>query len=185
MFTVRNGVQTPREVELRARTEAGAIHTDLSRQKVSLGPGEAREVVWDVLAPVASDMAWIVTATDKDGVVRDTVSLPASPSSVEERITQATLMRLAPGQSLRFGSRRALPGRAAGYGFFFMSSLQGGQDGVRAVTRISCLEQRLSRAVGLHDGISWQGVMEDLLLAYLDDDGLAKYFRPATPAARR
>ena len=48
----------------------------------------------------------------------------------------------------------------------------------------SCLEQKISRAVGLRDGKLWQTAVGQIP-SYLDADGLASYFPPRDGDANR
>ena len=173
-FTVRNASQAAIEGELRA-TMAGKA---LAPRRISLAPGQAQELGWDVTVPVGvTELAWEVaavagTATDKLRV-RQQVK-PAVPVTT----LQATLVQLDGPQAMTVQAPPdALPGRG-GIRTLFTSRLGGELPGVRdymLAYPYTCLEQSASRAVALGDAARWAGVAAQLP-TYLDSDGLAKYF---------
>jgi uncharacterized protein YfaS (alpha-2-macroglobulin family) len=174
VFTVRNTTDAPRDAGVTA-TMGG---TALPPRKVLLAPGQAREVTWDVTVPPGvTELAWQVAAAAGDSTDRLRVRQQVQPA-VPVRTVQATLLQLAGPQSITVQAPGgALPG-AGGVRALFAARLGGELPGVRewmAAYPYSCLEQRASQAIALDDAARWQRVA-DMLPAYLDDDGLAKYF---------
>jgi hypothetical protein len=177
-FTVRNTSQAALPVEL----SATVVPSDaaLPVQKLEIPAGEARDVTWDVAVPVGtSRLAWDVSARSADGKSVDRVKVSeAVAPAVPVRTYQATIAQLA--KPLRIPAERpaaALPGRG-GLEVALQAKLGDRLDGVREYMSFysyTCLEQNLSRAVALRDRALWDTWMARLP-AYLDPDGLLKYF---------
>ncbi len=174
-FTVRNASDRDLEAEVTA-----AAGEPLTPQRIALKAGEARDVVWRVEAPAnASGIDWSVTATEVGGTAADRLAVaqrlvPAHP----EQVYQATIAQLDSPVTLPLERPgEAIPGRG-GIRIALRPRLGDGLDGVRrymAAYDYTCLEQNLSRAVALRDPSLWEAWMARLP-AYLDDDGLLKYF---------
>ncbi len=123
-------------------------------------------------------MGWDVSletgAGARDRVAVSQKIIPAVPV----RTFQATLAQLDP--TLSFEAERpadAIPGRG-GLEVSLQARLGDRLDGVRAYMErypYVCLEQQLSKAVALRDAAAWDRWM-DKLPAYLDRNGLLKYF---------
>src|SRR5690606_35775678 len=124
-------------------------------------------------------LLWEVTVASKDGSAADSLKvrqriIPAHPV----RTFQATFTQL-DGAFAMDASRPgdALPGRG-GIRVTLRPKLGGGLAGVRefmAKYPYACYEQRVSSAVALGDDALWESLM-DALPAYLDGQGLVKYF---------
>ena len=185
-FTLRNTTDADVSVELGA-TVAGKV---LARQTLSLAAGQAQEVGWDYLVPFgAPELQWDVTAkTVAAGAGAAAIDSPASMdklrvkqkvvAAVPVRTLQATLLQL----DKPFTMKVRLPdGALAGRGGVqaqFSAKLGNELPGVReymAAYPYSCFEQSTSRAIALHDPALWKALAERLP-AYLDSDGLLKYF---------
>jgi hypothetical protein len=180
-FTLRNATERPLTARAVARvTPVGASQAEatLGPATVDLAPGAGRPLVWEVTVPSGAEaLEWAVEA-QAEGVsdrlrVRQKV-VPTQPV----RAYQATLARLEPtlavpverpggAQPGRGGVRVSLSARLA--------------DGLAGVTEYmarypySCLEQRVSRAVAVGDREAWDRITRELA-AYLDRDGLLRYF---------
>lgn len=192
IYTVRNAGDKPLQITLEATSTSqsggkrGAPRT-LAPRALSLDPGVAQEVEWEVKAPLdAETLHWQVSAhaRDADGE-RSEDSLRVSQRvvpAVPVRTFQATLEQVAPSLELPVQMPAgALPGRG-GVRVNLMASLAGELPGVREYMSnypFSCLEQQASQAVSLRDQARWSRLM-DALPAYLDADGFARYF-PALP----
>ncbi|MEP7242453.1 MAG: MG2 domain-containing protein [Gammaproteobacteria bacterium] len=177
-FTVRNTGKTAMSVDVGATvTPASAA---LNAQRVEIPAGEAREVTWNFTAPVgASNLAWEVSAQSADGAARDKLKVSETViAAYPVRTYQATLAQLtAPLDVPAERPRQAVPGRG-GLEVTLRAKLGDGLDGVREYMRLYpyiCFEQNVSRAVALRDSAMWERWM-DRLPAYLDRDGLVKYF---------
>ncbi|MBU1442870.1 MAG: alpha-2-macroglobulin [Gammaproteobacteria bacterium] len=180
-FTLRNTTQQPMNVSVAPR----ATPITLAPQSVEIPAGEAREVSWDVTAPIqpvqarSDSIAWEIAANDTLGTARDALKLnqrivPAVPVTVQ----QATLTQIDGPLTVQAGPPAdALPGRG-GLKLSLQPRLAEGLDGVRdwfARYPYSCLEQQVSKSIGLRDGKAWNAVVAQLP-TYLDRDGLASYF---------
>ncbi|MEO8157082.1 MAG: alpha-2-macroglobulin family protein [Betaproteobacteria bacterium] len=178
-FTVRNTSQRQSEIELNGNLEGQA----LPAARVTLAPGEAREIGWDVTAPYnVSQLRWDValaelSAGGKAPADRLKVRQKVIPA-VPVRTFQATLAQLdqpldlvvkIPADAVlgRGGIRVALAPRLA-------DDLPGVRE-FMSLYPYTCLEQRISRAVALRDRVMWNQAME-ALPSFLDRDGFVKYF---------
>ena len=105
---VRNAAQRPLDVALTARASAaGAAVPALEPRTVTLAPGEAREVAWEMTAPAGvAALDWQVDAAEREApagtaAARDAVKVaqrvvPAIP----ERTYQATIFQLREPQAM-------------------------------------------------------------------------------------
>jgi uncharacterized protein YfaS (alpha-2-macroglobulin family) len=183
MFTVRNTTGAAVDATLSAKVGDAALRG----QKLHIDAGGAAEAAWDVDVPFnVKQQDWTVAAAGAGARDRITIRQAVS-EALPVRVQQATLMQLdkavaipvAPPASAAATAQGTLRG---GIDVTLRPRLGDGLPGVREYFERypwSCLEQRASVAIGLRDVIAWRGVMERLPL-YLDDDGLANYFPPAT-----
>jgi uncharacterized protein YfaS (alpha-2-macroglobulin family) len=178
-FTVRNTTQAVMAVDVTADvTPAGKISLDTKR--VEIPPGQARDVTWDTTVPIGVDnLAWEVAAKRVDGAASDRLRVSSAIKPVfPVRTYQATLAQLtSPLEIPAERPREAVPGRG-GLEVTLRAKLGDGLDGVREYMSFyayTCLEQNVSRAVALQDKAMWDLWMTRLP-AYMDDDGLLKYF---------
>ena len=181
-FTLRNASDKALSATLAAQVsvtqDAGETSASpLPAQQLSLAPGAAQEVSWDYEAPDASGLRWTVTA-DAGAAAQDALSvkqtvLPAIPLST----LQASLLHVQGEQTLPVAAPvGALPG--GGLRISLQASLAQVPAGVETWFRqypFRCLEQRVSKAVGLGDDTEWDALMSELP-GYLDEHGLARYF---------
>ncbi len=178
-FTVRNASQRQADVEVNGKVAGQA----LPASRVTLAPGEAREVGWDVTAPVnVAQLLWDVAVTEvgasgkppDDRLKVQQKVIPAVPV----RTFQATLVQLEQPLDLAVKiADDAVPGRG-GIRVTLSPKLANDLPGVREYMSLytyTCLEQRASRAIALRDKALWGRTMDELP-AFLDHDGFAKYF---------
>ncbi|OBV40170.1 alpha-2-macroglobulin family protein [Janthinobacterium psychrotolerans] len=173
-FTVRNTSAAGLNVELNA-TAAGKA---LPRQSLTLAAGEARETGWDYQVPLgAASVVWQVSA--KAGGRTDQLKITQKVAQATPvRTYQATLVQL--DRPLNIAVQQpagALPGRG-GIRTSFAARLGGDLPGVRDYMQAypyTCFEQSSSKAIALGDQALWQATVARLP-AYLDADGLLKYF---------
>ncbi|WP_326533195.1 alpha-2-macroglobulin family protein [Pseudorhodoferax sp.] len=193
-FTLRNTTAKAMRVEFKPR----ATLLKLPAQTLEIPPNEARDAVWDVVAPTqlahtrAEAILWELEARDLAGTARDALKasqrlVPAVPIAVQ----QATLVQLdgpftqqvqPPAQALASNGKPR-----GGLSLALQPRLADGLPGVRDWFQrypYSCLEQSASRALGLGDAAMWQGLVAQLP-TYLDSDGLAHYFPPREGEAGR
>lgn len=186
-FTVRNN--GARALTLDVRAEAAGI-APLPTQKLALAAGEAGTASWTVTAPAAEAsggrLIWTVSAEApgaRDAVKVDQRLVPAVPLTVQ----QATLTRVEKTLTLPVAPpAEALPARSA-LALGLQASLAEPLPGVQRFFEqypFVCLEQKVSKAIGLRDAALWKQVSAELPL-YLDADGLALYFPPRERDARR
>lgn len=176
-FTLRNTTQRRLDVALQAQVTG--LAAPLAPLSLALDPAEAREVGWSVTVPNAIQaLAWevSVSAGGREGD-RVRVSQRVVPA-VPLRVIEASVAPLDP--ELRLAVARpaaALAGRG-GVEVAIRARLGDAAGAVERFLReypYGCLEQKVSRAVGLRDAERWQEIVA-ALPALLDDDGFAKFF---------
>ncbi|MBB5369236.1 MULTISPECIES: MG2 domain-containing protein [unclassified Janthinobacterium] len=173
-FTVRNTSNASLNVELNASAASKA----LPRQSVTLAAGEAREIGWNYQVPMgAASIVWEISA--KAGANTDKLKITQKVGQATPlRTYQATLLQLDQARNMPVQMPAgALPGRG-GIQTSFATSLGGELPGVReymAAYPYTCFEQNTSKAIALRDTAAWNKLAASLP-AYLDGDGLLKYF---------
>jgi alpha-2-macroglobulin len=176
-FTLRNTTQATQQVEVRCQVDG--LAEPLPPQQVSLDAGAARVVEWTITVPPTADTLRYTIEASAAGGPSDRLAvsqrvLPAVPV----RTLQATLVRWEP--NLRMPIERpadALPDRG-GVDVAASASLAGSLEPLHQWLLdypYSCLEQKVSIAVGLGDEKRWQEVSA-ALPSYLDAEGLLKFF---------
>ncbi len=183
MFTLRNTTAKPVEATLAAQMGA----TALAPQKLKIDANGAAETSWEIDVPYnLRQLEWTVSA--EAGGARDRMKIQqAVREAVPVRVQQATLMQLgnavaipiAPPASAVANAKGALRG---GVEVTLRPRLGDGLQGVREYFQRYpwvCLEQRASVAIGLRDVALWRSVASQIPL-YLDEEGLANYFPPAS-----
>jgi hypothetical protein len=180
-ITVRNASATAMTVE--ARAAAQGLAPIPAVPAAVLAPGAAQVLSWDVTVPEGVDrLSWEFETVSRDTGDKDRlrVSQKVVPA-VPLRVFQATTAAL--DSNVRLPVERpagALPG--GGVRVDVRPRLADGLAGVADYMRrypYGCLEQKVSAAVALQDLSKWERLMAELP-AYMDDDGLLKYF-PSTP----
>ncbi|MGK5080345.1 alpha-2-macroglobulin family protein [Janthinobacterium sp. HLX7-2] len=177
-FTLRNTSAGALNVELNA-TAAGKA---LPRQSLSLAAGEARETGWDYQVPMgASSIVWDISAKAGNGFGSTADKLKITQKvgqATPVRTYQATLLQIDKPSNMSVQMPAgALPGRG-GIQTSFAAKLGGELPGVReymAAYPYTCFEQNTSKAIALQDQAAWIKLAASLP-AYLDADGLLKYF---------
>jgi len=178
-FTVRNTTDHPLRVVVEAEA-TGLPPKALAAQRIDLAAGGSSDVSWPVQVPLGvSSIAWRVAVRNLDGAGGDQLRVSQQvQAAVPVRTFQATLAQLDAPLSLPVERpREALEGRG-GLEITLRARLGDGLTGVREYMDrypYPCLEQQISRAVALRDRTAWDAVMRRLP-AYLDRDGLLKYF---------
>ncbi len=159
----------------------------LPAQDLVLPPGAARELTWAVEVPAdAFSISWEAAAEETGGAARDRLKVTQwVAAAVPQRVLQASLQQLdgtaqlpvaAPADGLLGAG--GVPRGALVLGL--QPRLSGALPGLRRFFEeyaFVCLEQKVSKAVGLRDHALWAQVA-NALPGYLDDDGLASYFPP-------
>lgn len=179
MATVRNGAERAMDITVSALVDGQP--QEAAPRRITLAAGDARELAWQLTAPASGEqLGWELQAQEVGGAkARDALKfsqklLPAVPVTVQ----QATLFQLDKSRMVELAPPAgALPGRG-GVVVALAPGLAGTADGLRRYFSdypYSCLEQKASRAVGLDDQAGWQRLTAELP-AYLDGDGLARYY---------
>jgi len=169
----RNATSQPMRVVLTGF--AGA--TTLPAKAVDIAANDAVTVGWGAVAPAMGEIVWKVEA--RAGANADAVQVPQTVApAVPVAVWQSTLVQLSPSTQFPVGlPAGAIPGRG-GLDVAVARTLGGSLPGVRAYMAAypyDCIEQQLSRAVALGDRAMWDRSAA-LLPAYLDGDGLVRYF---------
>jgi uncharacterized protein YfaS (alpha-2-macroglobulin family) len=177
-FTARNTTDHPLEahVEIHSRSLKAA----LPPRDIEIPSGQARDLTWQVIAPLGTDhVDWDVVAADPSANASDHLKareqvIPVYPvRTYQATIAQLTQPLTIPAQQ----PRGSVPGRG-GLDIAMQSQLAGNLAGVKEYLSLypyTCLEQLISRAVGLRSRQQWDSVMQRLP-AYMDADGLLRYF---------
>ncbi|HEY6898771.1 MAG TPA: hypothetical protein VI279_16050, partial [Rhodocyclaceae bacterium] len=176
LLTLRNGTAKTMQVSVHARLGDKELET----REVRLDAEGAAELSWSGTAPEnATKLTWEFSAEDNNGSARDLLRItqqvaPAVPVTVQ----QASFSRIEGRYEIAATQPAgALPGRG-GIEVALSPKISAIPPGVTRYFEqypFGCLEQRSSIAVGLHDPKRWQTVV-DSLPAYLDNEGLARYF---------
>ncbi len=177
-FTVRN--TTDHAIDATVAAVSNAEVGSMQPQAVRLAAGQVRDLTWPATAPVgAARVDWDVTVRETRGSGYD--HLKVSESAVPAyrvRTYQATIAQLTAPLAIPVQRpHNAIVGRG-GLEITLQPRLAGSLEGVReymSAYPYTCLEQRVSQAVALQSRPEWNGIMA-ILPAYMDEDGLLKYF---------
>lgn len=177
-FTLRNTSDQALLVEAQP-TVAELGERSLPVQRVELPPGQARDVTWEVLVPTdVATLTWEVSARAGDSAT-DRIKLKQNViAAYPVRTYQATISQLTAPLSIPAERPAGSVKGRGGLEVTLRARLGDGLDGVREYMSLYpyiCLEQQLSRAVVLRDTSMWKSWTERLP-AYMDSDGLLKYF---------
>ena len=161
-------------------SEPGIAWNELPPIVAELEPGEAKEMAWNVNVPAdASKLNWEISTEAADGSARDQIKLSQDVIPVwPVRVYQATLAQI--DKPLAMAVERpagAIQGRG-GLRVSLRAKLGDGLGGVLDYMGrypYSCMEQRVSKAIATRNKTLWEANMS-ALPAYIDDDGLLKYF---------
>jgi uncharacterized protein YfaS (alpha-2-macroglobulin family) len=177
-FTLRNGSSKPMRitasVELSPKVATGKPLT------VDIPAGGAVPVTWNLTAPaVEGPLTWSVNAKSADGKAVDRVTVAQEIiHAVPVETWAATLAQIGPSTSFTVAPPAgAIPGRGS-IDVVLADTLAPPLQGVREYMSwypYGCLEQRTSKAIATGDTGAWNRIASELP-AYLDSDGLARYF---------
>ena len=186
-FTVRNTAEqaialTVTPTVIASGSSKPLMQEMLTPQTLSLNANEAREIGWDVEAPLdVSALEWRITAQGSGAAVASSDTLKITQKvqqAVAVRTFQATIEQINQQMKMNVSiPKDAIPGRG-GIRVQMQSRLADELAGVQEYMSrypYSCLEQNASKAVALREEKRWDQVMSDLP-SHLDRDGLAKYF---------
>jgi uncharacterized protein YfaS (alpha-2-macroglobulin family) len=176
-FTLRN--TTERTMEAQVSASVSALPSALAPQTVKLGPGESKEIAWELIAPSTSDSLEYLIEANAEDRIRDRLSvtqkvLPAVPV----RTFQETLTQLTDDESFEVERPKDAIPELGGIEVSLKPTLVDGMIGVRDYMGkypYTCFEQNASKAVALRDRGLWQKIVA-AMPAYMDSEGLLKYF---------
>ncbi|TRZ48652.1 alpha-2-macroglobulin, partial [bacterium] len=177
-FTLRNASDRKMDVGVSAHISGASIK--LEPRNESLGPGEARELFWNVAIPLnIESLEWEVSAKEANGTPADKLKIKQKIiEAIPTRVFQASVMQLDKPHSLTVAKPiNAVPGKG-GVNLSFRKKLSHGLGGVTWYMKnypYTCMEQKISRAIALRDEALWKQLTAELP-AHLDSEGLVKYF---------
>lgn len=186
-FTVRN--TSEKTIELTVTPKVTAVGSTaplmqdaLQPQTLSLNAGEAKEIGWDVAAPLdVPALQWSITAQGSGDAADASDSMKITQTvqqAVVVRTFQATIEQVDQPVKMNVSiPKDAIPGRG-GIRVQLQNRLADELAGVQEYMSrypYSCLEQNASKAVALRNEKHWRIIMDNLS-SYLDRDGLVKYF---------
>ena len=189
-ITLRN--TTKQAMKVRVTPRATLLNVPV--QTIDVPAGQAREVAWTVNAPNGlalthnGSIMWEIEVQDTLSGARDALKIsqriiPAIPLTVR----QSTLLQMdGPRQLDVLLPPDALASRG-GIKVTMQARLADGMPSVMdwfANYAYSCLEQKVSKSIGLRDVKLWQSVQMQMP-GYLDSDGLVSYFPPRDGEAHR
>ncbi len=176
-FTVRDASKRPMEITISASSSGLKPLEPIS---LSLQPGEAKEISWDILVPHGTEsLSWEVSATEKGGEAADKLKVKQKViPAIRVSTYQATITQVKDAMTLEVEKPKdAIPGRG-GINITLKPKLAEGISGITEYMKwypYSCLEQKTSIAVALRDAVRWKRVV-DIIPSHMDSDGLLKYF---------
>ena len=177
-FTLRNTTNRNMEIDVSAKAEG--VSDLLIPLTVSLTPGEAREIGWDVTGSIGVEtLKWEVEIKEKGTNEVDRIRVTQKVVPVVPVSTfQATLAQIEKDFHLSVERPKdAIPDRG-GVRVALQPKISDGLNGVIDYMKrytYSCIEQKISVAVALRNENLWNTRMSELP-SYLDSDGLVKYF---------
>jgi hypothetical protein len=179
-FTVRNASSREMKVEVRLQVKPEEALKSPGLFTETIPAGGSREVGWEIMVPSGAEgLHYEAAVQEKEGPARDRLNVfQKTAVAVSVRPYQATLARVEDSLTLPLARPAdALSGRG-GVQILLKPKLSESLSGVSDYMRTypyTCLEQKISRAVVLGQRELWQSIMSNLP-AYLDDEGLAKFF---------
>lgn len=182
--TLRNASETKEQLRLRLNvvdTKNGSeVKTELETKSAMLSPGESKVITWDLTVPEEIvKRKFSLEVSSPNGTVMDALSVEQNViPAFTERVYQAGLLLYeAPFKE----SAQTPPGSKPNTGKMvwkasptILTSTSGIQKYFQTYP-YSCMEQRVSKAIGLRSDVLWNDVLADLN-SFLDSDGLVKYF---------
>lgn len=182
--TLRNAGENKEQLRLRLTVtdvkNGTDVKEDLETKSAILGPGETKVVFWDLTVPEnTTKRKFQLEVSSPNGTVLDQMAVEQKVLPVDtERVYQAGLflyespmkesVQVPEGSKPESGKMiwKASP--------TILTSLSGIQNYFHNYPYY-CMEQRVSKAIGLKSSVLWSEVLSDLN-SFLDYDGLVKYF---------
>ena len=196
-LTVKNSTKSLMKVSLIASASVVGGKTGISKFEppvFEIQPMESKQLKWPVVIPfdvghavagVGGELRYEISAKDAENA-KNTDRLVIKQKVIEAvpvRVLQATLSQLDPSLKEPFQMpiekpKDAISGRG-GVKLLLDSSLLSNLEGVKDYMGwypYNCVEQQISRAISTRNVAQFQKVIAELP-AYLDSDGLVKYFQ--------
>lgn len=186
-FTLRNTSDRPLDVRAEASVAAGgAVLRELAGQQVALAPGEGRTIEWPLDVPAGhGELAWSISASagaagaPAAATDRLVVKQKVVPAHRVE-VVQATLAQLDGSSTMPVAAPAGAARDADGSGVVVSAAatLATALEPIREWFErypYTCLEQRVSIAIGREDAAAWDAIAAQLP-SYLDGAGLLKFF---------
>ena len=181
-FTVRNASSRQMSLSVTARPSwsDGAGFDPIT---LKLAPGEAKDVSWPADVPAGIETAtWEAQVKEENGDGADKIKVSQRViAAVPVQVYQATVTQVDKAFELDVRlPEDAVKGRG-GVNVVMRPRLTEGLGGVVHYMKnypYTCMEQKVSRAISLKDDALWKQILT-VLPAYLDGNGLVKYF-PST-----
>lgn len=182
--TLRNAGENKEQLRLRLTVtdvkNGTDVKEDLETKSAILAPGETKVVFWDLTVPEnTTKRKFQLEVSSPNGTVLDQMAVEQKVLPVDtERVYQAGLflyespmkesVQVPEGSKPESGKMiwKASP--------TILTSLSGIQNYFHNYPYY-CMEQRVSKAIGLKSSVLWSEVLSDLN-SFLDYDGLVKYF---------
>jgi alpha-2-macroglobulin len=176
-FTARNN--TSNSMSLEAQLKVTGLSTNFQSQKLSLNPNEAKVISWEITVPLdCEQLSYDVQVKSASGQQDRLQIIQKVNPHVPVKAWQSTIFQLDQKQRTEVARPSdSLPGQG-GIQVQLRPKISDGLPGVVDYMKkypYSCLEQECSRSVALREKKRWDFIM-DRLPAYLDGNGLAKYF---------
>lgn len=177
-FTIRN--TTNRVMALDCSAKVDGLSGVLPPTALALQPGEAKEIGWDVAAPVGvGKLSWQVEVKEKGTAAGDRIRVqqwvvPAIPV----RTFQATIVQITKDYRQAIARPQDALANRGGVRVTVRPRISEGLSGVIDYMKnypYTCMEQKISTAVALRNEGLWKKWMSELP-SHLDSDGLVKYF---------
>ncbi len=180
-FVIRNTGEQARDLHLVLKTIPEIA--GLAQQKYQLQSGESKEVKWRITAPQTENLSYTLTLKDSSGRILDEVKKNQKVLPLHTARVQQTQWGAWPEFSkLTVKQPQGAIGQKSSFIIEAHKNLGDVTNGVKEYWshyEYSCLEQDISRAVSLNDRKLWKKI-EQRLPAYIDTDGLLRYFPSST-----
>ncbi|MCT8332969.1 MG2 domain-containing protein [Leptospira sp. 85282-16] len=182
--TLRNAGENKEQLRLRLTVtdvkNGTDVKEDLETKSAILGPGETKVVFWDLTVPEnTTKRKFQLEVSSPNGTVLDQMAVEQKVLPVDtERVYQAGLFlyesQMKESVQVPEGSKPESGKMIWKASPTILTSLSGIQNYFHNYPYY-CMEQRVSKAIGLKSSVLWSEVLSDLN-SFLDYDGLVKYF---------
>jgi alpha-2-macroglobulin len=178
--TIRNASQKTMKIEAGVTIREIPGGKPFEPLQITLLAGEAKEIGWEITVPLGVEkLDYEVVAKEIDGTAHDRLKVSQKVAkAVLLRTVQATLSRIKGPWHLDVARPAGALAGIGGITLLLKPRISDGLGGLSEYMKnypFTCLEQKISKAIALHDREGWRSLMVELP-SYLDDSGLAKFF---------